>query len=506
MIVGTTHGRLNGYERDGVQIFKNIPYAATTAGEGRFRPPRPAQAWSGVRDATQVGDSSPQAALPMVGELTRMFGGGVEEHLPESEDCLNLNVFTPGVNDGAKRPVMVWLHGGHLILGSGNSGGYDGGNLARRRDVVVVSVTHRLGVLAHLYLGDLLGEEYRTSGNSGFLDIVAALEWVRDNITAFGGDPDNVTVFGESGGGRKVSFLLGMPAAKGLFHKAIIQSGSNPRALGADQAAVYAERFVRHAGLERATARRLLDMPTGQLIEAQSKVMGAQRFSNEDFAYNGVIDGVSLLASPFDPQASPLSQSIPIIVGSTKHEAALFLLADEKIRQRTLTAEEALTRLTTELGDHAHAQRLMDAYAQANPGASPAHLYILIQTDKMYTCDTVLLADRAAQRPAPVFKYQLAWESPAMGGILMACHALDVSLTFDNLDKAPSMAGDGPEAQHMADVMSEAWTTFARTGTPTAKSLPPWPAYDAAGRATMVLNTTSHIERDPGGAQRAAWL
>jgi para-nitrobenzyl esterase len=502
MIVETTYGRLRGAFSAGVHAFKNIPYGAPTSGANRFRPPARPQAWSGVREATAVGPISPQAvagAGAPASPQTALFGPS--EPLVQGEDCLNLNVFTQGVGDGGKRPVMVWFHGGGLTGGSGNARHYDGGALARRGDVVVVSVTHRLGALGYLNLGDLLGSDYATSGNSGFLDLVAALEWVRDNIAAFGGDPDNVTIFGESGGGWKVSFLLGMPAAKGLFHKAIIQSGPGVRAISTAEATANAETFLAQMSLGRADARKLMDLPFEEIAAAQPKAMAA------GVAFNAVADGAAIPASPFDPAATPLSDAIPVLIGTMRDEMALFLIGDEKIMGRTLTMDEAVARATRLVGEEARARDLVAAYAAANPGAAPAVLWIRLQSDSTFVNDSVLLAERkAARAAAPVYMYQMTWESPALGGRLMACHGLDTALCFDNARLMPGLNGGDAAADEMARIMSSAWTAFARTGVPAAAGLPAWPTYDAATRATMILDKASHIASDPGGAVRRAWL
>ena len=493
-IVATTAGRVQGSTRNGIHMFRGIPYGAPTGGSNRFRPPTPPVPWTGVRDTLQYGASSPQ---PAGGMAALMSITGSTERETESEDCLYLNVWTPAIHDGGKRPVMFWCHGGGFTMGSGSSGFYRGTNLARRGDVVVVTVNHRLGPLGYLYLGDIAGEEYATSGNVGMLDLVAALEWVRDNIVAFGGDSGNVTIFGESGGGAKVSALLAMPAAQGLFHRAIIESGPGLRVMPREKATEHTEKLLKALEIAPTDAEQLSAVPLEQIFAANARVN-----RNALRGWSPVLDGLVLPHHPFDPVAPAMSAHVPLIIGTNKDEATLFLLSDTELA--ALDEAALRTRIQFLAGDAA--DTLIDAYRRAYPQFSPADLFAAMMSDHMMRMNSITLAElKDAQRAAPVYMYLFTYETPALDGRLKSCHALEIPFVFDNIERTDRFTGTSSERFPLAEKMSEAWMAFARDGVPAARELPSWPAYNPEQRATMIFDTTCRVENDPGGTLREAW-
>ena len=503
-LVETPAGKLRGTVIDGVMAFKSVPYAASTAGAARFLPPAAPLPWSGIRDASAYTGHAPQMGLRPASrpELADLYG--VSDTSPPSEDCLTLNVWTPAVDDGGKRPVMVWLHGGAFSFGTGNGERTRGSRLCRRGDVVVVCVNHRLNILGFLDLSSVAGPDYAASGNAGMLDIVAALEWVRDNIAAFGGDPDCVTVFGESGGGAKVCTLMAMPAAQGLFHRAVVQSGAVVQHRTRERAVRLTDAVLRELVTDAAGLR---DIPLARLMAsvapAQKALGPSQHPLFDRYPFGPVVDGTILPRQPFDPDATALSAHIPLLIGDTKDESASFVATDDTMWFRTLDEAEMHARVTLLAGDQA--DRVIATYRAANPAMNPAELLIAIRTDAEFRIRSLVVAERqTALRSAPVFMYAFEWETPVHDGRLKAPHALDVPFTFDTLDLTHAHGGRD-DAFRLSGIMAETWIAFARTGRPSHPKLPDWPAYDVASRATMVLDSECQVAHDPRADGRKLW-
>jgi para-nitrobenzyl esterase len=504
-VVETASGRVKGVMSDGVHVFKGIPYGASTAGANRFMPPRKPEPWTGVREATAYAGRSPQApAAPQRPELATVWGP--VDTLPVGEDCLTLHVWTPGL-DNARRPVMVWLHGGAFSYGSANSPRYDSTRLAQRNDVVVVAVNHRLNIFGHLDLSQAGGERFAQSGNAGVLDLVAALEWVREHAGRFGGDPGNVTIFGQSGGGGKVSALLAMPRAKGLFHKAIIQSGASVRFAERERTTRLADAVLKHLGLRPDQLDALQALPLERLQEAvvpaQATLPRPRQPLLDRYNFGPVIDGAVLPGQPFDPAAPALSDDIPLMIGGTKDEAAIFFAPDDEVWNRSLTEDGLANRIGKVTG--AATADLLSYYKRRDPTASPPDRLITMLSMSNFHVRSVLLAERKASRGrAPVWMYSFDWETPAFGGRLKSSHSVEVPFVFDTLH----VIGEGHRkaaAQALADRVSKTWATFARNGDPANDAIPAWPAYTASRRATMLLDDACRVVDDPDGEVRPLW-
>jgi para-nitrobenzyl esterase len=412
-----------------------------------------------------------------------------KEPAMQGEDCLVMNVFTPGVNDGRKRPVMVWLHGGGFASGAGSAHSFDGTYLAKSGDVVVVSVNHRLNIFGYLYLAEAGGEKYADSGNVGLLDVVAVLQWVRENIAHFGGNPDNVTLFGQSGGGLKISTLLAMPPAKGLFHKAIIESGSSLKGIRPDDASKTTERILAKLNLQPNQVDELQKLPVERLLSAIDNRGAAP--GTPPLSIAPVVDGRALRRDPFDPTAPEISADVPLIIGTVNTEGTFFTPPDSPLY--SLDEAAMRTRLTPRYGEAT--DKLIELYQKEMPGASPSQIYFLINA---FPKTAITQAERkVAQGKAPVYMYLFTWETPVEGGKRHSPHTIELPFVFNNVLEQPEEVGNGPELQPLADKMSGAWAAFAHTGNPSAAGTPKWFAYSAEERATMIINNEWKLQNDP---------
>lgn len=497
-IATTRAGKVRGFVEDGVIVFKGIRYGADTA-TTRFKAPKPPAPWSDVKDALTYGNSTRQVSSSgSVG----LFASWRADPTPAlSEDCLFLNVWTPALRDDAKRPVMVWFHGGGFTTGSGSSNAYDGVRLVNRGDVVVVSVNHRLNIFAHLYLGEY-GDDYADSGNSGILDLIHSLKWVRDNIAEFGGDPGNVLIFGESGGGMKVTTLMAMDEANGLFHRAVVQSGPYLTVTPADTAAAAAKAIVEQLGLSTETIDQIQTLSAEQIEDAAKAVVEAGGRA----AWRGpVLDGKNLKRDPFTPDAPAQSENVPMMIGTTRTENSLFI-GLRRPETFELTWDKVAAALSP-LAEGKDVDRIIAEYRRLRPDYSPTEMLFTASTDAGFHNRSIEQADKKArQGGAPAYFYQLSWNTPVDGGKWLSPHALDIGMVFDNVAKSESMSGIGEEQQKIADMMSEAWLAFARTGNPNHSGLPAWPEYNDKDRPVMVFDLTPQVVNDPHGPQRKLFL
>ncbi len=467
-IVKTDLGMISGIVEDGIYMFKGVPYAKAD----RFMPPERPDVWEGVREhinfgpiAMQVNSWSPESAM-------------------NEKELFTVNVWTQGINDGKQRPVMFWLHGGGFAVGASDDPITDGKRLAEIGDVVLVSVNHRLNVLGFLDLSTF-GPKYAHSANVGMLDVVAALEWVNRNVQNFGGDPNNVTIFGESGGGGKVGTLMSMPAAHGLFHKAIIQSGTLVNVMTKDKSEKVGQKVVEILGLSGMDMNRLETVPYKELYEAGNKavaeIVGVRTpGSSKMFGFGPVPDGVDLLQQPFTPGFDDMSKDIPLLIGTTLHE-----LVKTAYGEKDLTMEEARARLKNQYGDKT--ENYIDLFGKSYPGYTPQDLLSL---DTVFRPYTIRVADaRADGDNAPVYSYLLSWKSPVEDSSRGSFHGLDIPLVFNNIELGKHWTGTGPEARELADRMSAAWINFARSGDPNVGDrLPPWKPYSKENGATMIFD------------------
>jgi para-nitrobenzyl esterase len=483
----TTSGKVQGIQVTGIKQFKGIPYGASTAGKNRFMPPKKPAPWKGVRECLAHGQISPQAPTDLRSDYGIMIHwdyqpGGM------GEDCLVLNVWTPGLKDGVKRPVLVSFHGGGFATGSGNAIGFDGAQLARFGDVVVVTVNHRLASFGYTHLVDLgAPAEFAYAGVAGIMDLTASLEWVRDNIENFGGDPKNVTIFGQSGGGAKTSTMLATPAAKGLYHRASVQSGSSLKLTTRERATQNTEVLLKQLGIAKNRIADIQKVSWQQLLEAQVAAAAA----TPGTGFSPIVDGKYLPHHPFDPAAPPESAEIPLMVSTTLEDAALALsnfdLNDAGLK--TLLEQRYKTK----------AAEILALYRKYYPQKSAYLVQAEVMTDSGFRRSAIKQAElKAAQGKAPIYMYQWDWPTPSFGGRYGAVHGLDVSATFRE-------ARDGNDAARIADEFSTMFVAFARTGNPNCSRIPPWEQYDANKRATMLFSTPTHQEYDPRSEIRKFW-
>lgn len=503
-VVETKTGKLEGVDDDGLRVFKGVPFARPPVGELRFAPPAPVEAWSGVRPASEFGPVSLQSSIGL-----GFMGPGQQ---PQSEDCLYLNVWTPGLDSAAARPVMVWIHGGAFILGAGSEPLYEGRDLARRGDVVVVTVNYRLGALGYLAHPAVRDESTGACGNWGLLDQVAALEWVRDNIAAFGGDPGNVTVFGESAGSASVTTLMGTPRARGLFRRVIGQSGT-PWVATAEGAQASAQKLL---DLLEADAPSLRDIPAERFVEGQQQLMMSARASGgsgglegDMMAFRPTVDGAVLPRSPWDAIADGEASEVALLTGTNRDEMKLFSMLDQgaELDDVVLAARVSATAGV----DGSGAEQIVDSYRKARESrgekVDPKELWAAIETDRFFRAPAAQLAALQSAHQPDTFTYLFCWESPIEA--LGSSHAVELPFVFGTFD-APMVgmfAGTGPEAEALHRIVQDAWIAFARTGNPAHPGLPDWPRHDASRRATMIFDrATSAPDDNPRGDELSIWL
>ncbi len=482
-VATTTSGKIQGYRDSGINIFKGVPYGGDTASR-RFQPPVAPDRWSGTRQATEYGAAAPQR--------------GDDE--PTSEDCLYLNVWTPGLRDGGKRPVIFYIHGGGYSSGSGSSRLYDGINLCLKGDVVVITVNHRLNAFGYLYLARLAGNPYELSGNAGQLDLIQALQWVQQHAVEFGADPGNVTVVGQSGGGAKIATLMAMPAAKDLFHKAVTMSGQQVTAAGPRAATQRAEALMRALNLKPGDIGGLLKQSPQAIVEA-TQTRDLSRAEDIGLQLAPVFDSAALPRHPFYPDAPPQSAHIPMIIGNTRDETRAFLGGDPKNFE--LTWEELPEKILSYQYVDISPEAVVKEYRRIYPDYSPSEVFFAATTAGRSWRGAVIEAEERAKQGNKTYAYQLDWGSPLDGGKYGAFHSFDIPLILDNIHQPNARTGTGEDAVRVADQLSGALLALARTGKPDHKGIPTWKPYSMERRETLVVDVTSKLVDDPRGEERA---
>ena len=487
-VVATDEGALRGVQGPKVATFRGVRYAEAQSSVNRFKPPIKLKPWQGVRDAIQNGPIAPQN----IPQTNLSISAPLRSNDKWAEDCLTLNIFTPGT-DKKSRAVMVWLHGGGYAFGSANLAPYDGTNLAAFGDVVVVTVNHRLNAFGFLQLPASAGPEYAQSGNVGMLDLVEALRWVKANIAAFGGDPGNVTIFGESGGGGKVSILTAMPMAKGLFHKAIIESGATLTVKPKEEAAANGAKLIERLGIKQISSDALGALTPEHILAAERDV--------PESVFQPILDGTIIPANPYDPVAPSISADVPILLGTNQTETTYLQGSDPSLF--TLDQTGLRRRLAPLFGERT--DDVIGSYEKTHPKATPSQLYFIISTDAGMRKNAILLAERkSALHRAPVFMYYLNWHTPVNGGKWMSPHLLDLPFVFRNLEQCVALIGQGDQQRELMERMSSAWVAFAKTGNPSNHKTGYWPDYNVSQRATMIFDGKSQAAFTPDEEDRIA--
>jgi para-nitrobenzyl esterase len=496
-IVSIKSGKLEGNVEDGLYIFKGIPYAAPPIGNLRWMPPQPVKAWSGVRPAKKFGAIAPQNPMPMAAPGMPVFDE------PKDEDCLFLNIWTPGLDD-ARRPVMLWIHGGAFIIGSGTEPFLEGGKLAKRGDIVLVSINYRLGALGFINLKEITGGKIPATGNEGMLDQVAAVEWAHDNIAAFGGNPDNITVFGFSAGGMSTGTLLGMPLARGKFHKAINRSGAANVVGQLDAAVKISEKFIKIFSLNSKNIDALRKLTTQQLLDGQQELGTKLRESEYRLTpFQPVVDGKVLPEYPMEAIKKGSAKNVAIMSGNTLDELKATSAMDPTMRN--LDEAGLLKRLNDILPPDmvpGLVSTYRDSLKKRGSKADPLDILGTINTDLMFRISTIRLVEAQRDNGVPAYNYLFTYKSPAMGGVLGAMHGLDNPFLFGNID--PAFCGSGPEVENLAIKIQDSCAAFARTGDPSCASIGKWPVY-GKNRMTMILDKNTRVEAAPYEAERRAW-
>jgi len=496
-IATTRMGKIEGEFENGLYVFKGVPYAAPPVGKRRWMPPEPVPEWEGIRQAKAYGPVCPQNELP--GEIIdSMAVKGKKD-----EDCLYLNIWTPGL-DGNNRPVMVWIHGGAFIIGAGSLDTHDGSKLARKGDVVIVTLNYRLGAFGFINLNEITGGRIPATGNEGLLDQIAALDWVRNNIESFGGDPGNITVFGESAGGMSIGDLMSMPAARGKFHKAIIESGTANTVSDLEEARRISGRFIELLGLQPFDTESLYAVSAEDLMKVQEKLgMMLAMETGQVTPFQPVVDGKVMPDIPIKLLEKGSASEIQTIVGSNLEESKLFAAMDPTMKD--LDNKGMMQRLSQVIPGQ-DVTPLVDVYMRelarrGNP-TDAAEILTAIQTDLMFGYAKTLILEAQSRFCENTFGYLFTWKSPAQNGALGACHALDIGFVFGILDD--QFFGAGPAAEKLSEKMQAAWLAFAKTGNPSCEGLGSWKPYGEK-RTTMILGEECYLEEDPMGEERKAW-
>lgn len=504
--VETNYGRLEGREENGLRVFRGIPFAAGVSGARRWHAPQRPLPWAGVREATSFGTSALQSSS-MLGPMLGL------DFSNTGEDCLFLNVWTPAC-DGARRPVMVWIHGGAYTIGSGAQTMYNGETLARRGDLVVVTINYRLGSFGFLHLNEISDGYIPATGNEGLLDQIAALEWVRDEIAAFGGDPERVTVFGESAGSFSVSTLLGTPRAQGLFRGAIMQSGSANFVANRERANDVAEALLKELKVERTEASRLMQVPAADILSAQQRLHLKMQSKKHPLAFAPVVDGAVLPQHPFAAIAGGLSKSVSILAGTNLDEMKLFGLMDAKARSLDeASLLDRCQRIVAGADAHGvpHGRRAVEIYRDARgtrgQSIAPPDLWFAIDSDRLFRSPAMRLAELQATHQPHTYAYLFTWTSPFLDGALGACHGLEVPFVFGTHSHPMigRFTGSGPQADRLGQNMQDAWISFAHCGQPGRIGFEEWTGYDRARRRTMVFNAECAVDDAPYEAERSFW-
>jgi para-nitrobenzyl esterase len=503
--VETRYGRIRGRDREGIRVFRGVPYARAPTGAQRLRPPEPPESWRGVREALRAADVAPQNQ----GAIEAMMGAKGQR---SSEDCLALNLWTPGL-DAARRPVLVWLHGGGFTTGSGALRVYDGRRLARRGDAVVVTINYRLGALGYLALPALAREEGGALGNLGLLDQLAALRWVREHVAHFGGDPENVTLFGESAGAMSAATLLATPAARGLFRRVVLQSGAASHVHDREDGLRVAETFMRELALAPDDVPGLRAAPVDAVLAAQARCAAALAGVVRTVAFQPVVDGEVLPHQPLAAVREGSASAVPMLIGTNRDEWKLFGLGDRRVKALD---EAALLRRCArnipgrDAAGRSFAERVIEDYREARVGRAsvePRELWFAIESDRHFRWPATQLAEAHARWQPRTYAYLFTWESRALGGALGACHALEVPFVFGCVADGvlAELVGDPPGARSLSERMQDAWLAFARTDDPAHPGLGEWPAYQGERRSTMILGATCEVACAPLEAERAIW-
>jgi len=496
-IVETGAGKVEGRYQEGLFVFKGVPYAAPPVGPLRWMPPHAMKPWQGVRSAFEFGCVAPQI-LPPSGVLDAL--NAVE---PQDEDCLYVNVWTPGLDNG-RRPVLVWIHGGAFNMGSGSQPFYDGRLLASRGSAVVVTINYRLGMLGFLNLEAVTGGRIPATGNEGLLDQIAALRWVRENISAFGGDSGNVTVFGESAGGMSIGCLLAMPAARGLFHKAILESGVTAPANDADLAT--GERLLIHLGMKASEADTLRAVSVQRLLAADLDLRAKMAGPGEPMRVTVTapsVDGKTLPFLPVEAARSGAAAPVPLLIGTNLDEWKLFGMMDPEALEMNESMMVDRLRFFLPSG---HAEEIAQAYRDARTrkgrSTTPFEITSAILSDSMFRVPALQMTEGHGRRGMPVYSYLFTWKSPALGGLMGACHALELGFIFGTHDDV--FCGRGPDADRLSRRMQDAWLAFARDNSPACPSVGEWPEYGER-RRTMLLGPDCLLEEAPYEEERRVW-